>query len=66
MNEEMVFKIIGKKNWHHFDNFMKGQTVGINPDKSIDYYECDVKSFLRIIGCSETEIRYKFEEAKKK
>ena len=60
MNEEMVLRIIDKKNWHHFNNFMQGQTVGINADKSTEYYECDVKSFLRTIGCNETEIKHRF------
>jgi len=47
MKKEEVTKRIGKNRWKKFLDFMKGQTVGINPDESFDYYERDVKNFLR-------------------
>ena len=47
MKKQEVLKKIGKKHWKEFLNFMKGQTVGINPDGSFDYYEQDVENFLR-------------------
>jgi hypothetical protein len=47
MNKKEVIKKIGKENWKEFQEFMVGQTVGINPDGSTDYYYCDVENFLR-------------------
>ena len=47
MNKNEVLKKIGKSKWKEFEDFMKGQTVGINPDGSTDYYDCDVENFLR-------------------
>ncbi len=47
MNKDEVIKKIGEKNWRRFMYFMRGQTCGINPDGSIDYYDCDVENFLR-------------------
>jgi len=47
MKKEEAIKRIGKKHWKEFNEFMKGQTVGINPDTSTDYYESDVENFLK-------------------
>jgi len=47
MNKEEVIKVIGKRRWKAFEKFMLRQTIGLNPDGSFDYYECDVKNFLR-------------------
>uniref|UniRef100_A0A6M3JVG2 Uncharacterized protein n=1 Tax=viral metagenome TaxID=1070528 RepID=A0A6M3JVG2_9ZZZZ len=50
MTLEQVTVIIGKERLEEFHKFMSGQTVGINEDKSFDYYECDVENFLRPPG----------------
>ena len=47
MKKDEVIKRIGKGHWKKFLAFMTGQTVGINPDGSFDYYKCDVENFLR-------------------
>ncbi len=47
MNEKEVERLIGINNWIAFCKFMEGQTVGINRDGSIDYYEQDVAIFIR-------------------
>ena len=40
-----VIEIVGQKNMPEFFEFMNGQTVGINPDGSTDYYAWDVERF---------------------
>lgn len=45
MTEEQVIKLIGEENWDKFLNWMSGQTVGMYPDGSFNYYECDVEAF---------------------
>ena len=45
MTEQEVKKRIGKKNWKAFCKWMYGQTLGVNEDGSIDYFECDVEAF---------------------
>ena len=47
MNKEEIIKKIGKKRWKEFLKFMRGQTTGIYPDGSPDYYAHDVENFLR-------------------
>ncbi|MBU1930846.1 hypothetical protein KJ972_05070 [Candidatus Micrarchaeota archaeon] len=47
MNKKQVIEIIGIKRWKEFEEFMKGQTVGINKDGSINYYELDIENFQR-------------------
>ena len=47
LRKSEVIKLIGKKRWKEFEEFMTGQTVGLNEDGSYDYYECDVENFLR-------------------
>ena len=47
MNRVEVENKIGKKYIKAFDNFMKGQTVGINKNGSIDYYDIDVNTFIQ-------------------
>ena len=46
MRKEEVIEKIGEENWKAFAEFMFGQTMGINPDGSTDFYECDVENFL--------------------
>ena len=46
MNKKEVIKKIGKKRWKEFEEFMRGQTVGLNKDGSFDYYANDVEDFL--------------------
>lgn len=50
LTRQEVINIIGEKNFEAFDKFMTGQTVGINPDKTIEYYKQDVETFKKIIG----------------
>ena len=45
MNKEEVIKLIGKEKWNDFIKWMRGQTHGINPDGSDDYYKWDVERF---------------------
>jgi hypothetical protein len=33
------------KNWDDFLEWMNGQTLGLNPDGTTDYYEYDVETF---------------------
>lgn len=47
MNKREVIAKIGKVRWNEFEEFMKGQTVGLNPDGNPDYYAQDVENFLR-------------------
>jgi len=47
MKKEEVKKRIEKERRKEFEEFMKGQTVGINKDGSTGYYNWDVKNFLR-------------------
>ncbi|MFH1752279.1 MAG: hypothetical protein ABH821_05060 [archaeon] len=49
MNKKQVIERIGKSKWKEFEEFMRGQTVGVNKDGSFDYYEWDVENFLRPI-----------------
>ena len=42
-----------KKNgltWRHFNEWMFGQTIGLNEDGTLDYYEWDVDRFIRNFG----------------
>jgi hypothetical protein len=46
-----VIRLIGKKNWIPFNAWMKGQTVSMNNDGSLDYYAWDVmryKSMMQV------------------
>ena len=47
MNKKGVIEKIGKERWKEFEEFMKGQTIGINEDGTEDFYSCDVENFLR-------------------
>lgn len=47
MNKKQVIERIGKTRWKEFERFMAGQTVRLNTDGTIDYYEWDVENFLR-------------------
>ena len=46
MKEADVIRLIGKNKWKEFQYWMKGQTVGINSDGTIDYYEHDIQKFI--------------------
>lgn len=43
MNEEEVKDYL----WARFQEWMEGQTVGVNKDGSVDYYDYDVIRFCR-------------------
>ena len=45
MNEQEVKAFIGEDRWEEFCEWMTGQTVGVNTDGSIDYYDSDVERF---------------------
>lgn len=47
MKESEAKKIIGKNNWTKFLEWMSGQTVGIYPDGSTNWYDYDVNKFAR-------------------
>jgi hypothetical protein len=49
MTEKQVKDFIGEENWKKFCNWMYGQTIGLNSDGSIDYYNCDVKAFKTLL-----------------
>lgn len=55
-----VKKIIGKKYWKEFKEWMRGQTVGMNEDGSVDIYDYDVNRFLRYKkrGYGETNLEW--------
>jgi hypothetical protein len=46
MTKQEVIDRIGVEKWEDFCKFMWGQTMGINKDGSLDYFECDVYNFL--------------------
>ena len=46
MNKKEVIKLIGKDRWKEFNEWMRGQTVGINADSTTDYYKWDVERFV--------------------
>ena len=49
MLKKEVIKELNKHNlkWKDFIDWMFGQTVGLTPDGKPDYYEWDVKRFIR-------------------
>lgn len=46
MRESEIKKLIGKKNWKPFLEWMRGQTVGVYDDGEINYYPWDVDKFV--------------------
>ena len=46
MTEAQVKEIVGTALFPAFLKWMRGQTVGVNPDGSTDYYEVDVDGFI--------------------
>jgi len=48
MNEQEVKKLLKehKLTWKEFNEWLKGQTVGVNTDGSTDYYSWDVERFI--------------------
>lgn len=49
MTERKVKETIGTNNWQRFCEWMRGQTCGVYPDGTTNYYECDVDAFKRKI-----------------
>jgi hypothetical protein len=49
MKEPDVIQLIGRNRWKDFQLWMRGQTVGVYPDGSTNYYENDVQDFID--GC---------------
>lgn len=45
MKEQEVKEYIGTENYNTFLTFMKGQTVGLNPDGTTEFYDWDVEMF---------------------
>lgn len=45
MNEQSVKQLIGEENWEAFCEWISGQTVSVNQDGSINYYDWDVEAF---------------------
>ena len=50
MKKSEVITLIGQANYPLFQKFMRGQTVELCKDGSIDYYETDVQRFIKIYG----------------
>ena len=48
MRESEVKKLLKENNlsWMEFKDWMRGQTVGIYPDGSLNYYDWDVGRFI--------------------
>lgn len=48
MSEAKVKEALAKAGlpWEDFVEWMDGQTVGLNPDGSFNYYDWDVASFI--------------------
>lgn len=50
---------LAQGSWDLFEHFMRGQTVGMYPDGSTDWYEDDVHRFIRNntpMGANATDI----------
>ena len=43
MREEEAIKKYGKENWEGMLPLMRGNTVGVNDDGSLDYYDYDLE-----------------------
>lgn len=50
MNEREVKELIGDENWDEFEKWICGQTVGIDNNGEINYYQYDVMRFWRRIN----------------
>jgi len=50
MKEKEVKKLLRKNKlkWKDFCEWMGGQTIGMNEDGSIDYYDWDVKRYIEL------------------
>jgi len=46
MTKQQVIEKIGNTEWSAFCEFMTGQTVGVYPDGTADFYEDDVQRFV--------------------
>ena len=49
MNKKEIMKLLKEKGrtWKEFNEFMYGQTVSMEENGEINYYECDVENFFR-------------------
>ncbi len=47
MRKKDVIALIGQSRWKAFEKFMAGQTVWKYSNGAFDYYEHDVRNFLR-------------------
>jgi hypothetical protein len=45
MNEQEARELVGDDGWDDFLDWLAGQTIGINDDGTIDYYDSDVKRY---------------------
>jgi hypothetical protein len=49
MNKKQVIELIGKDNWKEFCKWMAGQTVGIDDNGEMNYYDWDVERFKSLL-----------------
>jgi len=54
MNKLEVIKAIGIDNWSKFEEWMNGQTVGME-DGELDYYKWDVERFISLLNRGELD-----------
>lgn len=47
MRSSEVKELIGEKNYAGFIHWMRGQTCGLYPDGGTDFYDCDVKAYMK-------------------
>ena len=58
MNEEEVKEKIAKLSWEDFNQFMVGKTVGVNEDKTVDFYDYDVNLYiLKTFGYNSPKVK---------
>jgi hypothetical protein len=50
MTENQAQKTIKESglDWNDFEDWMRGQTFGMNEDGTEDIYDCDVERFIRV------------------
>jgi len=65
VNTEQAKEIIGEEHWEKFLVWMTGQTVGIYPDGSTDFYKFDVERFAESNRPEGTQETISLEELKK-
>ena len=47
--------------WKVFDKWMRGQTMGLNKDGSVDIYDYDVNRFIRMNGNPKNETNFEWD-----